>query len=280
MTDTPHRLKLKRPLAFFDLETTGVDTVKDRIVEISILRAYPNGTHDQKTWRINPGCPIPTETSMIHGIYDEDVQDAPTFKQVAKNIAKYLEGCDLGGFNSIKFDIPMLVEEFLRADVEFDISKRRLVDAQRIFRLMEPRTLTAAYKFYCNADINDLGKGAHSADVDTFATFKVLEAQVERYPGVTVRDVFGNESQPIANDMDVLHDLCTDKMVDLAGRMCFNNDGIEVFNFGKHKNKPVEEVLDKEPAFYDWIMRGDFPLDTKRKLTEIKLRKLKQSFGK
>lgn len=267
-----HHLKLKKPLAFFDLETTGINISQDRIVEICIAKAMPDGQLLVKTKKLNPTIPIPLESSLIHGIYDEDVKDEPTFKQVARSLAQFLEGCDLAGFNIIKFDVPVLVEEFLRADVDFDIKNRRMVDAQKIFHLMEPRSLTAAYKFYCGKDINELGKGAHSAETDTLATYHVLNAQIQRYAGVSIKDIHGNESTPIVNDVDELHKLTNSRMVDLAGRMGFNDKGIEVFTFGKHKDKPVEEVLEKEPSYYDWIMKGDFPLDTKRRLTEIKLR--------
>lgn len=263
-----HTLQLKNPLVFFDLETTGINIAKDRIVELSFVKAMPNGELVTQTKKINPEIPIPAETSVIHGIYDEDIKDAPTFKQVAKSLAQFLEGCDLSGFNIIRFDVPMLVEEFLRVGVDFQVSNRKLIDAQRIFHMMEPRNLTAAYKFYCGKDL----EGAHSAEADTMATYHVLNAQVEKYKGVKIKDHSGKEYEPIKNDMTALHELTASKMVDLAGRMTMNNQGVEVFNFGKHKNKPVEEVLRKEPTYYDWMMKGDFPLDTKRKLTEIKLR--------
>jgi DNA polymerase III subunit epsilon len=262
------QLNLKCPLAFFDLETTGTNISCDRIVELSIVKVMPNGEVVTKTTKVNPTIPIPIETSLIHGIYDEDVKDAPTFKQIAKNLAKFLEGSDLAGFNIIRFDVPLLVEEFLRAGVDFDCSNRRLIDAQKIFHMMEKRTLSAAYKFYCNKIL----EGAHSAEADTLATFEILQAQVKRYNGQEVTDHLGKVLGKVENDMDVLHNLTAIKMVDLAGRMVFNNDGVEVFNFGKHKDKPVEEVFEQEPTYYDWMMKGDFPLDTKRKLTEIKLR--------
>ena len=261
------KLNLKNPLAFFDLETTGTNTSHDRIVEISIVKAMPSGEVITKTMKINPTIPIPLETSLIHGIYDEDVKDAPTFKMVAKEFSKFLEGADLGGFNILKFDIPVIVEEFLRAEVEFDISKRKLVDAQKIFHAMEKRTLGAAYKFYCGKTLD----GAHSAEVDTKATLEVFEAQIERYENEKVVDNLGKELGEIKNDMKVIHDLFTSNMVDLRGSMVMK-DGIEVFNFGKHRGKPVTEVLQREPGYYDWMMRGDFPLDTKNKLTQIKLR--------
>lgn len=261
------KLNLKNPLAFFDLETTGTNTSKDRIVEISIVKSMPNGEMITKTMKINPTIPIPVETSLIHGIYDEDVKDAPTFKMVAKEFAKFLEGADLGGFNILKFDIPVIVEEFLRAEVEFDVSKRKLVDAQKIFHAMEKRTLGAAYKFYCGKTLD----GAHSAEVDTKATLEVFEAQMERYENETIVDNLGKELGVVKNDMKVIHDLFNQNLVDLRGSMVMKN-GIEVFNFGKHRGKPVTEILQREPGYYDWMMRGDFPLDTKNKLTQIKLR--------
>jgi DNA polymerase III subunit epsilon len=265
-----HSLKLKKPLAFFDLETTGVNVVRDRIVEISIAKAMIDGSVEVKTKKINPTIPIPLEASLIHGIYDADVADSPTFKNVGKSIAAFLEGCDLAGFNSNRFDIPMLVEEFLRADIDFDVKNRKMIDAQRIFHIMEPRNLTAALKFYCGKDLI----GAHSAEADTIATLEVLDAQIKRYEGQVVSiDENGKEISPITNDMDVLHKLTANNVVDFAQRMTFKG-GVEVFNFGKHINKPVLEVLKAEPSYFEWMMKGDFPLDTKRKLTEIKLRSL------
>ncbi|GAA4412697.1 3'-5' exonuclease [Nibrella viscosa] len=262
-----HQLVLKKPLAFFDLETTGVSVAKDRIVEICIAKALPNGEVVIKDQRINPQIPIPLETSLIHGIYDEDVKDAPPFKAVARTLAQFLDGCDLAGFNCNRFDVPMLVEEFLRANVDFDMKNRRLVDAQRIYHMMEPRNLSAAYKFYCGKDLIN----AHSAQADTLASFEVLNAQVQRYLGRVVKDDKGNEIL-LQNDVDVLHSLSASNVVDFAGRMVYNDKGQEVFNFGKHTGKPVIDVLQKEPSYYDWMLNGDFPLDTKRKLTEIRLR--------
>lgn len=262
------KLILKNPLAFFDLETTGTNISHDRIVEISILKVMPDGQEFLQTHKINPEIPIPAESSAIHGIYEEDVADAPTFKSLAKSFLKFMEGCDLAGFNIIKFDVPILVEEFLRAGTDFDITKRKLIDAQKIFHLMEKRNLTAAYKFYCNKILKD----AHSAEADTVATYEILKRQIEMYDGQKVEDLQGNTIGYIQNDIHVLHELTFTKMVDLAGRMVFNENGIEVFNFGKHKGKAVSEILAREPSYYDWMMNGDFPLDTKRKLTEIKLR--------
>ncbi|TAE45511.1 MAG: 3'-5' exonuclease [Cytophagia bacterium] len=266
-----HSLKLKTPLVCFDLETTGINIAKDRIVELSFLKAMPNGEIIQKTRRINPEMPIPIESSLIHGIYDEDVKDEMTFKQVAKSLSQFIEGCDLAGFNILRFDVPMLVEEFLRAGIDFEVGNRKIVDAQRIYHLMEPRNLSAAYAFYCKKDLED----AHTAEADTTATFEVLNAQIQHYETKTLKDDKGNEYFPVQNDMSVLHELTASKMVDFAQRMIFNAQGIEVFNFGKHKNIPVTEALKKEPTYYEWMMNGDFPLDTKRKLTQIKLRSAK-----
>ena len=265
-------LNLKNPLVTFDLETTGVMISNDRIVEFSFVKLMPNGDKEVRTQRINPTVPIPIESSLIHGIYDKDVADSPTFKSQAKDLEKWLEGCDLAGFNVIKFDVPMLVEEFLRAEVNFDVQNRKLVDAQRIFHMMEKRTLSAAYKFYCNKTL----EGAHGAEADTLATLAVLEAQVEKYNNEVVTNNLGKEIGVIANDMEVLHKLTFNKMVDLAGRLVYNHDDIPVFNFGKHKGKPVTTVFEKEPSYYDWMMKGDFTQDTKRRLTELRLQGFKK----
>ncbi|MDQ3394396.1 MAG: 3'-5' exonuclease [Bacteroidota bacterium] len=262
------QLNLKKPLAFFDIESTGINIAHDRIVEICFVKAIPGGELITKTMRINPTIPIPLESSLIHGIYDNDVATAPPFKSLAKSMAKFLEGCDLAGYNIIRFDVPLLVEEFLRAGVNFDITNRKLIDAQKIFHMMEKRTLSAAYKYYCNKELD----GAHNAEVDTVATYEVLKAQVEKYQGQEVTDSLGKHLGIINNDMETLHKVTATGMVDLAGRFCLNNDGVEVFNFGKHKGKPISLILKKEPSYYEWMMNGDFPLDTKRKLTEIKLR--------
>ncbi len=271
-----HSLKLKKPLAFFDLETTGTNISKDRIVEISIAKAMPDGSVNIKTKRINPEMPIPIESSLIHGIYDEDVKDCPTFKQLAKSMAQFLQGCDLAGFNSNRFDIPMLVEEFLRVDSGmFDIKNRKLVDVQRIFHQMEPRTLGAAYKFYCDKSLVN----AHSAEADTIATMEVLCAQVERYEGVKIETKKGEEIEPVKNDVEALHEFTSGKIVDFAARMAYNDKDEIVFNFGKHRGRLVTDVLKREPAYYDWIMNNDFPLDTKQKLTQIKLSMAGSLFG-
>jgi len=263
------KLNLTRPIAFFDLETTGVNVASDRIVEIAILKIMPDGTEEVKSKRINPTIPIPIESSKIHGIYDADVANEPTFKGIAKSLAEFLKNCDLAGYNSNKFDIPLLVEEFLRAEVEFDISKRKFVDVQNIFHQMEQRTLKAAYKFYCGKEIIN----AHNALADIKATYEVFLAQIQRYEGVEYQDKNGIKSTPIKNDIAALHEFTNiNKNADLAGRIIFNDKGIEVFNFGKHTGKPVEQVLKEEPSYYAWMMNGDFPLYTKKVLTDIKLR--------
>ncbi len=264
-------LNLKNPLVIFDLETTGISISQDRIIEYSFVKILPNLEKEVRTQRINPEMAIPEESSLIHGIYDKDVADAPTFKEVAKSLAKWLEGCDLGGFNVIKFDVPMLVEEFLRVEANFETKNRKLIDAQRFFHLMEKRNLSAAYKYYCDKELTN----AHSAEADTLATLAVLEAQVERYTGEEVRDNLGKVIGVFANDMEKLHNLAFSKMADLAGRMVYNHKNEIVFNFGKHRGKPVSQILKQEPSYFDWMMRGDFTRDTKRKLTEIRLQALK-----
>lgn len=250
-------LNLKKPIAFFDLETTGVDVSKDRIVEIAILKVNPNQSTETKTMRINPTVPIPKEASKIHGIYDEDVKDAPTFKQEAKNIAKFIEGCDLAGYNSNRFDIPLLAEEFLRADVDFSVKNRKFVDVQVIYHKKEQRTLSAAYKFYCKKEL----VGAHGALADTNATYEILKSQIEMYDDIN-------------NDIEELSKISYHrKSADLAGRIAFNKKGEEVFTFGKYNGKTVEEVLEKDAGYFSWMLNADFPLYTKKILTEIKLRK-------
>jgi DNA polymerase-3 subunit epsilon len=265
-----HSLKLKKPLAFFDLESTGIDPVNDRIVEISMLKAMPDGSASSKTFKINPERPIPYETTLIHGISDEDVKDAPTFKKLAPEILAFLEGCDLAGYNSVKFDLPMLVEECMRVGVEFDFSKRKMVDAQKIFHYMEPRNLAAAFKFYCGKEMSEEGR-AHSAEFDTFVTFQVLNEQVKRYENQERKDEKGQVFVPVQNDVDVLDKLSRGNQFDLANRMVYNDKGMVVFNFGKHKGKVVTDVFKFEPSYYDWMMKGDFARDTKRKLTDLKL---------
>jgi len=260
------KLNLKRPLAFFDLEATGVNIGADRIVEISVIKLNPDGSEEVKTWRVHPEMPIPLESSLIHGIYDEDIKDEFTFKELANDVAAFIAESDLAGFNSNKFDIPMLMEEFLRADVVFDLDNRHFVDVQNIFHQMEQRTLKAAYQFYCQKDIMN----AHSAEADTRATMEVLLAQIAKYENQEWEDKKGNKSIPVTNDVEALHKFTNlNKPVDFAGRMVYNEQGEEVINFGKHKGKKVEDVFNAEPSYYSWMMQGDFPLYTKRKLEEI-----------
>ena len=252
------KLELKRPIIFFDLETTGINIAKDRIVEIAILKINPNENKESKEFRINPTIPIPKEASAIHGIYDADVQDKPAFKAIAKDLSRFMQGCDFAGYNSNKFDVPLLVEEFLRADAGFNIKNRKFIDVQTIFHKMEQRTLGAAYKFYCSKELIN----AHSALADVEATYEVFAAQLERYT-------------ELKNDIDFLHDFSSKTSnVDFAGRIVYNEKGEEVFNFGKHKGKTVVKLLKEEPSYYNWMMEGDFPLYTKKILTEIKLREL------
>jgi DNA polymerase-3 subunit epsilon len=265
------QLNLKRPIAFFDLETTGVNVASDRIVELGIVKISPDGTKESKVKRINPGIAIPLESSLIHGIYDADVANEPTFKAIARSLAEFLKDCDLGGYNSNKFDIPVLMEEFLRAEVEFSLEGRNCVDVQNIFHQMEQRTLKAAYKFYCQKDLIN----AHNALADIEATYEVFLAQIEKYKDVEFTDKAGNKSIPVVNDMKALGDFTKmTRNVDLAGRIVYNDKGVEVFNFGKHTGKPVLEVLRQEPSYYAWMQQGDFPLYTKKVLTRIKLQGL------
>lgn len=246
-------LLLSRPIAFFDLETTGVNLSTDRIIEIAIVKILTDGTRQVKRKLLNPGIPIPQLTTDIHGITDEMVKDAPSFKQAGNELKQFIENCDMGGYNSNRFDIPMLMEEFLRAGMEVDLSTRRMVDVQHIFYTMEPRTLTAAYKFYCEKELEN----AHSAESDVNATIDVLLSQIKRYP-------------KLGNSIDtILGTIGEEKVVDYARRFLFDDKGVEVFNFGKHKGRAVIDVLKAEPQYYDWMMRGDFPLHTKKKLTEI-----------
>jgi DNA polymerase-3 subunit epsilon len=254
------KLNLKNPIIFFDLETTGINIASDRIVEISYLKIDQKGNESTRTQMINPGMPIPEKATEIHGIRDEDVKDAPTFNEVAKSLAREFEGCDLGGYNSVKFDIPLLAEEFLRAGVDIDLKRRKFVDVQVIFMKMEPRTLAAAYKFFLGSDLKD----AHSAAADTRATYEILQAQLDRYPN-------------LENDIGKLAEFSAHtRNVDFAGRIVLDDEDVEIFNFGKHKGRPVTEVLEKDPGYYGWMMNGDFPLYTKKVLTSIKLKSLKK----
>jgi DNA polymerase III subunit epsilon len=266
-------LNLKRPLAFFDLETTGLSITNDRIVEISLLKIHPNGSQESMTYLLNPEIPIPAAITKIHGISDADVKDKPVFADIARDLSRFLDNCDLAGYNVIKFDLPMLVEAFIRADIDFDIKNRQIIDVQNIFMKMEPRTLKGAYRFFCNKELTD----AHSAKADTLATFEILKAQLERYEGADFEDRDGNISQPVVNDVKQLHAFSSHhRNADLNGQIIYNEAGKETFNFGKHKGKTVEEVFEFEPSYYDWMMKGDFPGYTKKLITAIKLR----SFGK
>lgn len=254
------KLNLSKPLAFFDLETTGINVSKDRIVEICILKVMPDGEELLKSWRINPTIPIPDKASKIHGIYDKDVKDEPTFADLGKEISMFLDNSDLAGYNSNKFDVPLLLEEFLRADIDFDVKRRKLVDVQVIFFKKEPRTLGAAYRFYCEKELEN----AHTAEADVIATYEVLKSQIEKY-------------EDLKNDVGQISKFSSQiNTADFAGMVVFNDDKKETFNFGKHKGKTVEEVFEKEPGYYSWIMNADFPLYTKKVLTAIKLR---SSFG-
>ena len=260
------KLNLKRPLAFFDLETTGVNVASDRIVEISILKAMPDGSEDIKTLRINPMMPIPLESSLVHGIYDEDIKHEPTFKQVGEELARFLDDCDLAGYNSNRFDIPVLMEEFLRNGIDFDIDNRHFVDVQNIFHQMEQRTLKAAYQFYCGKNIEN----AHSAEADIKATYEVLKSQIEKYENKEWEDKKGQISKPVQNNIEALHKFTNlNKPVDFAARMVYNEEGVEVINFGKHKGRAVEDVFQSEPSYYNWMLNGDFPLYTKKCLEKI-----------
>lgn len=264
-------LKLRNPLAFIDLETTGIDVAKDRIVEICIIKVNVDNTEEVKTIRVNPTVPIPLETSLIHGIYDEDIKDAPTFKDIAKELAAFLGGADFAGFNSNRFDFPLLAEEFIRADCDFDFIKRKFVDVQTIFHKMEQRTLVAAYKFYCQKDLEN----AHSALADTRATYEVLKSQIERYETTEFKSKDGKITTPVKNDINVLAEFSAhNNNADFAGRIVFNDKGQEVFNFGKYKGETVESVFAKDQGYYSWMINNDFPLYTKKVLTNIKLRSL------
>jgi DNA polymerase-3 subunit epsilon len=251
-------LELTRPICFFDLETTGINVAKDRIVEIAILKVHPNGTQESKSWLVNPEMEIPPEVVAVHGISNEKVANEPTFKELSKEIYNLIKDSDLGGFNSDRFDIPLLAEEMLRADIDFDMKNRVSVDVQTIFHKMEKRTLGAAYKFYCDKNLED----AHSAAADTAATYEVLLAQLQRYP-------------ELDTNVKKLSEFTTRrKFVDFAGFIAQDEDGEPIFSFGKHKGKKVEDVLDKEPGYFGWILNADFPLYTKKVLTQIKLSKL------
>jgi len=263
------KLNLQKPIVFFDLETTGLTVGLDRIVEICLLKVNPDNSTEKKTYRVNPEIPIPAKITALIGINDEDVKDCPLFKQVAPQVLSFIGPADLAGYNSNKFDVPMLVEELLRAELEFDLKNRRLVDVQNIFHVMEPRNLTAAYKFYCNKNLEN----AHTAEADTQATYEIFLSQLSRYENAELEDEKGYKYKPIVNDIAKLSEVTTNKNknVDLAGRIVWNEKGQEVFNFGKHKDKPVTEVFEKEPGYYSWMMNGEFPLYTKKIITQIRL---------
>ncbi|MCQ2322364.1 MAG: 3'-5' exonuclease [Bacteroidales bacterium] len=261
------KLNLKRPIAFFDLETTGLNQVHDRIIEVSVLRINVNGTEEQRTWRINPECPIPPETTAVHGITNEDVAKEKTFKQLAPEISKFFGNCDLAGYNILKFDLPMLVEEFIRAGVNFDLKDRQLIDVQNIFMKMEPRTLRGAYRFFMGKDFDN----AHSANADTMATYEVLMAMLDRYKDAEYTDNKGVTTKPVVNDISELaHFSSHHQNVDLMGQIVYDDQGKPVFKFGKHKDERVEDVFRKEPQYYDWIMKSDFPEYTKRIVTKLR----------
>ncbi|WMI65861.1 3'-5' exonuclease [Aestuariibaculum sp. YM273] len=256
-------LNLNKPICFFDLETTGVNITTDRIVEIAILKVHPNGKEESKRWLVNPTIPIPKEVTAIHGISDEDVADKPTFKEIAKEVYNLIKDSDLGGFNSNRFDIPLLAEEMLRAEVDFDMKNRLAVDVQTIFHKMEQRTLSAAYKFYCDKNLED----AHTAEADTLATYEVLKAQIAKY-------------DDLENDTKFLAEFSSRKQfADFAGFIAYNKKGEECFSFGKHKGKLVTEILENEPGYFGWLLNADFPLYTKKVLTSIKLRSLNNKLG-
>jgi len=249
-------LNLKNPIIFFDLETTGLNITADKIVELSYIKVYPNGQEESKTLRLNPGIPIPPQSTAVHHITDEDVKDAPTFKMGAKDLARTFEGCDIAGFNSNRFDVPLLQEEFLNAGVDIDLTRHRFIDVQTIFHKMEQRNLSAAYKFYCGKSLDD----AHSANADTRATYEVLKAQLDRYPS-------------LQNDVQFLSEFSSqNKNADLAGRIIYNDKHEEVFNFGKYKGQRVADVLKRDSGYYGWMMHGDFPQNTKNVLSRIMLR--------
>ncbi len=260
------KLKLERPIVFFDLETTGIKASEDRIVEIGMIKVYPDGREETLLRRVNPRYPIAPEASAVHHIYYEDIKDEPTFAEIAPELVNFIGDADLAGYNSIKFDVPMLVEEFYRAGIDFNIKSRRQIDVMNIFMRMEPRNLKAAYKFYCNKELND----AHSAEADIRATYEILQAQLDRYQNVEYEDKEGNKSKPIQNDVQALSKFSYhNKNVDLVGQIIYNNEGKEIFNFGKYRGRVVEDVFRTEPQYYSWMMKAQFPHYTKKVISEI-----------
>lgn len=267
-------LNLNRPLIFIDLETTGINIATDRIIEISMIKVLPDNSTEVKTQRVNPTIPISAQAQMVHGISDEDVKNEPTFAELAPSFSQFIGNADMAGYNAIKFDIPVLAEEFLRADVDFDVRSRKIVDVQNIFHKMEPRNLSAAYKFYCNRDLKD----AHSAEADAMATYEILKSQLDVYNKKPYEDKEGNESFPVQNDVTALSEFSYHaKNADLAGQIIYNDNNEEVFNFGKYKGKVVEKVFSQEPQYYDWMMKSQFPLYTKKVITAIYLRGFNKS---
>ena len=261
------KLNLRKPIVFFDLETTGLNPVHDRIIEISALKINANGQEEQRTWLVNPGCPIPPETTAIHHISDGDVKDCPSFKELAPAIVKFFGSSDIAGYNIIKFDLPMLMEELIRANVDFDLKSRQVIDVMNIFMKMEPRTLKGAYRFFMNKELED----AHSASADTMATYEVMMAMLDKYKDREYTDAKGITSIPVQNDMQQLSVFSShNKNADLMGQIVYDDEGKEVFKFGKHKDRRVEDVFRIEPQYYDWIMKSDFPEYTKKVITKIK----------
>ncbi len=262
-------LNLNRPIAFIDLETTGLSIASDRIIEISIVKVLPDGDTEIKTERVNPTIPISPQAMAVHGIEDAELKDKPTFAELAPSLLQFISNSDIGGYNAIKFDVPLLVEEFLRAEVDFDLKGRKVVDVQNIFHKMEQRTLVAAYKFYCNKELTN----AHSAEADTIATYEVLKAQLDKYENTPFKDKNGDISYPVKNDINILSEFSYHaKNADLVGQIIFNDKNEEVFNFGKYKGKLVEKTFATEPQYYDWMMKSQFPLSTKKVITSIYLR--------
>lgn len=267
------KLNLTKPIIFFDIESTGVSVGQDKIVEICLIKIFPDGSKESITHRLNPERPIPKQATKIHGIKDEDVKDKPTFKQLAGELNAFIADSDMAGYNSNKFDVPILVEEFLRAGVDFNITNRKFVDVMNIFHKMESRTLKAAYKFYCGKELID----AHSAEADTMATYEILLAQLERYDGVEYEDNEGNISTPVVNDIKALHEFTKHSAwVDMVGHLVYDENGKECINFGKYKGRIAEEIFKNDPSYYSWMMNADFPLSTKKVITEIRLRAFNQ----